>query len=332
MAKISLTGIKPTGMPHWGNWLGAIGPAIEFSKKDDVDAYYFIADYHALTSEHNAKNFSQYTYEVAATWLALGLDPNQATLYLQSDIPEIMELNWMLACFTSKGLMNRAHSYKARVDENTENGKDPDWGVNMGLYTYPILMACDILIVDADIVPVGSDQLQHVEIARDIANCFNHAYKKEHIKLPEAIVREDTKLVPGLDGRKMSKSYDNHIPLFLTAKKLRKTINKIVTDSTEPSEPKDPDNSTIMDYYKIFATPEQVAELSERYRKGIGWGEAKLALFEVVDEKLQEPRQKYEELMARPEDIREILHQGAAKVRPKAQELLKRLKSTIGII
>ena len=328
--KISLTGIKPTGMPHLGNYLGAIKPALEMAKSGEYECYYFIADYHSLTSVHKAETLKEYIYEVAATWLALGLDPKKITLYQQSHIPEIMELSWITSCFTAKGLMNRAHAYKALSTDNEERGKDLDHGVNMGLYTYPILMACDILFLKSNVVPVGADQLQHIEIARDIANAFNHVYG-DVFTLPEAKIQEG-ELVPGLDGRKMSKSYDNHIPLFLPEKKLKKMINKITTDSSDPSVPKNPDDSIIFDFYKLFANDSQVKELDEWYRRGIGWGEAKLELFNIMNEHLRGPREIYNELMADKSKIDLVLEEGAAKVRPKAREFLKEVKKSIGVL
>ncbi|OUR96146.1 tryptophan--tRNA ligase [Halobacteriovorax marinus] len=328
--KISLTGIKPTGTPHLGNYLGAIKPALEMANSGDFEGYYFIADYHSLITVHKPETLKEYIYEVAATWLALGLDPKKITLYQQSHVPEIMELNWILSCFTAKGLMNRAHAYKAMIQDNEERKKDLDHGVNMGLYTYPVLMAADILFINSNVVPVGADQVQHIEIARDIANAFNHVYG-EVFTLPEAKVQEG-ELVPGLDGRKMSKSYDNYIPLFLPEKKLKKLINKIKTDSTEPSVPKDPEDSIIFDFYKLFATEEQIADLAAWYRRGIGWGEAKLELFNVMNDHLKGPREIYNELMADKSKIDKILEEGAARVRPKAQEILKEVKKSIGVL
>jgi tryptophanyl-tRNA synthetase len=328
--KISLTGIKPTGMPHLGNYLGAIKPALEMANSGDFEGFYFIADYHSLTSVHKAETLKEYIYEVAATWIALGLDPKKVTLYQQSHIPEILELNWIISCFTAKGLMNRAHAYKALTADNEQKNKDLDHGVNMGTYTYPILMSSDILFLKSNIVPVGADQLQHIEIARDIANAFNHVYG-EVFTLPEAKVQEGD-LVPGLDGRKMSKSYDNHIPLFLPEKKLRKMINKITTDSTDPSVPKNPDDSIIFDFYKLFANETQIKELDEWYRRGIGWGEAKLELFKVMNDHLSGPREIYNELMADKSKIDLILEEGAAKVRPLAAEFLKEVKKAIGVL
>lgn len=328
--KISLTGIKPTGMPHVGNYLGAIKPAIEMANSGEYEAYYFIADYHSLTTVYDGKKLNDYIYEVAAVWLAMGLDVSKAVLYKQSDIPEVMELNWIISCFTNKGLMNRAHAYKAIVQDNEENKRDPDRNVNMGIFSYPVLMAADILFLNSDIVPVGADQVQHIEIARDIANAFNHHYG-EILKLPEAFVRDDFATVPGLDGRKMSKSYDNHIPLFLTAKKLRKMINKIKTDSTEPDVPKDPDDSLIMDIFKLFGDKKETEELEAWYRRGIGWGEAKAELFKVMDRELEGPRAIYEDLMNNREKIDKVLEEGRDKVRPKAQELLTKVKKAVGV-
>lgn len=331
--KICLTGIKPTGVPHLGNYMGAIKPAIESSKTGEYDGYYFIADYHSLITVHDGKRLQSDIYEVAASWLACGFDPNSATLYKQSDIPEILELNWILNCFTSKGLMNRAHAYKAAVQSNVENSKDEDAGVNLGLFTYPILMAADILHVNADIVPVGEDQLQHIEIARDIASSFNHAYKSEFFTQPEAVVsKSEVKLLPGLDGRKMSKSYNNHIPLFLEEKALKKTINKIVTDSTPPEEPKDPNNSLIFDIYRFFATEAEQAALAKRYQEGIGWGYAKLELFEVVNRELTQFRNEYNKLMADKSYIDQILKNGANKVREISSKRLLETKKIIGVI
>lgn len=328
--KLALTGIKPTGTIHLGNYLGAIKPGIEMSLSGDFDCYYFIADYHSLITVHDPKVLKDSCFNVAASWLAMGLDPQKATLYRQSDIPEILELSWILSCFTAKGLMNRAHAYKAMVQENLEHSRDSDASVNMGLYSYPVLMAADILFLNSDVVPVGADQLQHIEICRDIAMAFNYRYG-EVLKLPDAHIREDQALVPGLDGRKMSKSYDNIIPLFLTEKKLKKTINKIVTDSTPPEEPKDPTNSLVFDIYKLFATPDEINELSLRYQKGIGWGEAKASLFEVVNRELSEGRERYQELLAKPQLVEDILDQGAKRVRPRASEFLNRLKGVIGL-
>ena len=347
--KICLTGVKPTGMPHLGNYIGAIKPAIEMANSGLYDSYYFIADYHSLINVHDAKVLKNYIYEVAATWLAMGLDPKTVTLYKQSDVPEILELNWIMNCFTSKGLMNRAHAYKAMVQENEKEERDRDSGVNMGLFSYPVLMACDIMILNADVVPVGADQLQHIEIARDIAHSFNSIYVKDYEKMrqkspdskykikgsiltpPEAIVAEGNKLLSGLDGRKMSKSYNNHIPLFSTEKELQKLINRITTDSSGPTEPKNPDDSLIFDFYQTFATADQTADLRSRYLKGIGWGEAKADLLNVLNETLKGPREIYNELMNDTKKIDLILEEGASRVRPQAQKLIQEIKKTIGV-
>lgn len=329
--KICLTGVKPTGMPHLGNYIGAIKPAITMANSDEYDSYYFIADYHSLIGVHDAKLMKSYIYEVAATWLAMGLDPKRVTLYKQSDIPEILELHWIASCFTVKGLMNRAHAYKAMVQENALESRDEDHGVNMGLYTYPILMACDIMILGADVVPVGADQIQHIEIARDIASSFNHTYGQK-LKLPKAIVNEGNKLLAGLDGRKMSKSYNNHIPLFSTEKELKKLINRITTDSSDPSVPKNPDESLIFDFYQQFSTPAQAEVLRAWYLRGIGWGEAKMELLNTLNDTLKGPREIYNDLMNKPKVIDEILLEGAARVRPKAQKLIYEIKKTVGVL
>ena len=328
--KTCLTGIKPTGMPHLGNYLGAIQPAIEMANSGEYDSYYFIADYHTLTTVHDAKKLNEYIYEVAAVWLAMGLDPSKSVLYKQSDIPEVMEVNWILSCFTSKGLMNRAHAYKAIVQDNEDNKRDADQSVNMGIYSYPVLMAADILFINSDVVPVGADQVQHIEIARNIASAFNHQYG-DIFNLPEALVRKNFSLIPGLDGRKMSKSYDNHIPLFLPEKKLKKMLNKIKTDSLAPEVPKDPEDSLIFDLFKLFGNEQEVKDLSDWYKKGIGWGEAKAELFKVVNRELEGPREIYNELMANKKKIDMVLEEGRDKIRPKAQALLKDLKNTIGV-
>lgn len=327
--KTVLTGIKPTGEVHLGNLLGAIRPAIEMSLKNDSDKHiYFVADYHALTSLKDPKKFKEQVYSIAATWIALGLDVEKSIFYKQSDVPEIFELQWMLSCVTPKGDMNRAHSYKAKVQENEEKGqKDLDHGVNMGLYSYPILMASDILIYDTHEVPVGKDQVQHVEIARAIASRVNEHFGKETLVEPKEVVPKDGgAYVPGLDGRKMSKSYDNGIFLWLPEKKLRKTIMKIKTDSSDPSEPKDPDNSVVMDLYKLFATNEQIASLEKRYREGIGWGEAKEELFIVVNDYLKGPREIYEALMSDTTKLDKILEDGANRARKIANKTLKRVR------
>ncbi len=327
--KICLTGVKPTHMPHLGNYIGAIKPAIEMANSGKYEGYFFIADYHSLIGVHNGADLRRDIYEVAAVWLACGLDPMKTVLYKQSDIPEILELNWILNCFTSKGLLNRAHAYKAKLAQNEEASRDPDYGVNAGLYNYPTLMAADILFIDTDIVPVGEDQLQHIEIARDIASSFNHHYG-DIFKLPDGRAQKGA-LIPGLDGRKMSKSYGNHIPLFVPEKKLKKMINKITTDSTPPEAPKNPDESLIFDLYKFFASEKQQNALRKRYEEGIGWGHAKLELFDVVNAELKDLREKYNCFMENPSEIDNILEEGAKKVRYIAAEKLIEIKKAIGV-
>ena len=329
--KIALTGIKPTGTPHIGNWLGAIRPGLELASTKGTRAIYFIADYHALTAVQEPSALRHMTYDVAATWLALGLDPEQTLIYRQSDIPEVFELSWILSCMTTKGWMNKAHAYKAAVDRNQEAGEtDLDVGINIGVYTYPVLMAADILLFDSDVVPVGKDQVQHIEIARDIAQRVNHLYG-DVLKLPAAHVVENVAIVPGLDGRKMSKSYGNVIPLFLPPKQLRKVINRIVTDSTPPEVSKDPESSHIFQIYRAVASADETRALAERYHAGIGWGEAKGALFDVLDAALAPARDRYAALMADTAQIDRILADGAQRARVIAAQTLARVRAAIGI-
>ncbi|MGI9330863.1 MAG: tryptophan--tRNA ligase [Gammaproteobacteria bacterium] len=326
-----LTGITTTGTPHLGNYAGAIRPAIQASRRDDAHSFYFLADYHALVKNQDPAAVHQSTLEIAATWLALGLDPERVVFYRQSDVPEIPELTWILNSVTAKGLMNRAHAYKAAVQANEESGnKDPDKGVTMALFSYPVLMAADILIFNAHKVPVGRDQKQHVEMARDIAQRFNHVYRELFV-LPDAVIDDNTAVLSGLDGRKMSKSYNNTIPLFAPSKRLRKLIMKIKTNSLEPGEPKDPDDSALFDIYRAFATPQETASLREEYAKGIGWGDAKQALFEYLDALLQEPREEYERLLAKPDYLEEVLVAGAGKARDIARPLIADVRDAVGI-
>ncbi|WP_409291072.1 tryptophan--tRNA ligase [Peribacillus sp. SCS-37] len=327
---IVLTGIKSTGTPHLGNYIGAIKPALRMAADTANQGIYFIADYHALNSVQDPSLFRQYKYEIAATWLALGLDPGTVIFYRQSDIPELLELHYILSCVTPKGLMNRAHAYKAAVDANYQKGLDRDHGINMGLYTYPILMSADILSFRSDKVPVGRDQIQHVEYARDIAEYFNSTFGPA-FTLPEYVVQEESELLPGLDGRKMSKSYGNTISLFEEPAKLQKLINKIKTDSSSPDEPKDPKNSTLFHLYKEFAGAEEIEALKNRYSTGIGWGEVKKEVFRVIDRELSEPRRNYGELIANPALIDSILAEGAARARVLAAEQLKLVKEFIGM-
>ena len=325
--KVVLTGIKPTGMPHLGNYVGALKPLIEQSKTQKT--FMFIADLHALNTIHDAAQIKQHTYEIAALMVALGLDLNNAVLFRQSDISEIYHLNTLLMNVTPKGLMNRAHSYKAAMDKNIAIGADVDAGINMGLYTYPILMTADILLYNSDIVPVGADQKQHVEFARDIAGYFNKIYG-DTFKMPEPVIGAETGLIPGLDGRKMSKSYDNIIPLFAPEKDLKKKIMRIITDSKLPEDKKDPDESTIYQLYKHFATDAEVAEFAEMFRRGgMGYGVAKTILFEKINSVLAEPRAKYEYLMSNTAEIDAILADGAKRAGAVARETLGRVKKAM---
>jgi len=326
-----LTGITTSGTPHLGNYVGAIRPAVETSKNPDIMSYYFLADYHSLIKNHDPKLRKQSTLEIAAAWIALGLDYDNCVFYRQSDIPEIPELTWILTCLAAKGLMNRAHAYKAVVAQNEESGqKDPDKGINMGLFSYPILMAADILMFNARKVPVGKDQIQHLEMTRDIAGRFNHIYKKLFI-LPKVVVDENCAVLSGLDGRKMSKSYNNFIPLFDTQKRLRKLIMKIKTNSLGPDEPKDPETCTLFSIYKAFADSSETKNLEKRYLQGIAWGTMKQELFEYIDEILKNPRQTYNELMKNPGDIEQILEKGAIKARQFSVPFLEKIRKAIGI-
>jgi tryptophanyl-tRNA synthetase len=342
MTERVLTGIKPTGSPHVGNLLGAIRPALRLAD-EGLEAMYFIADYHALTSVQDAKRLAHLTHEVAATWLAFGLDPERVVFYRQSDIPEIFELTWVLTCFTSKGWMNKAHAYKAAVaDAKTE---DPDAGISMGVYSYPILMAADILLFDVDLVPVGKDQVQHIEIARDIAQRINHVCGHTVLKLPRPKIDETTAIVPGIDGRKMSKSYDNTLPLFATGKldpakkrplthaeELAMQVKRIVTDSLPPETPRDPDTSIVFQIYRAVATPDETRALAERFRAGIGWGDAKKALRERLLAELEPAQARYAELMADPAKIDALLAAGAAKARVTARATMARVRAALGVV
>ena len=324
-----LTGITTTGEPHLGNYVGAIRPAIAASKRTNVESFYFLADYHALIKCQDPDLVHRSTLEIAATWLALGLDVEHACFYRQSDIPEIPELTWLLTCMTAKGLMNRAHAYKAVVQENEQSGEDADFGITMGLFAYPVLMAADILIFNGHKIPVGRDQIQHIEMARDIGQRFNHHYG-DHFVLPEAVVDDDA-VLQGLDGRKMSKSYGNTIPLFLPEKKLKKHINKIKTNLLEPGEPKDPDTSTVFQIWRAFATEEQTAYMRKEFENGIAWGEAKKQLFELINEELREPKERYNELMENPAHIEQVLREGAEKARAYSVPFMEKLNKAVGL-
>ncbi len=325
-----LTGISPSGMPHLGNYAGAIRPAIAASRQPDVEGFFFLADYHALITTGDPARLRRFTLETAAAWLAAGLDPEKVAFYRQSDIPEILELTWLLTCVTPKGLLNRAHAYKAAVDKNTVEGRSADAGVGMGLFMYPVLMAADILMFQADSVPVGRDQLQHIEMARDIAARFNHLYG-EHFVLPEAAIDESVAILPGLDGRKMSKSYGNTIPLFAPAAKLEKLIFSVVTDSSTANQPKDPAGSTLFQLYQAFASPEEAAAMRATFAGGVLWSEVKQAVFERIDAELAPMRKRYEELLADAAGIEQRLQEGAVRARSVATPFLGKLREAVGV-
>lgn len=326
-----LTGITTTGTPHLGNYVGAIRPAVQSSQRADVRSYYFLADYHALIKCGDPARIQRSTLEIAATWLAVGLDPERVTFYRQSDIPEIPELMWLLTCVCGKGLLNRAHAYKAAQDKNAETGQEADDGVTAGLFMYPVLMAADILMFRAQRVPVGRDQVQHIEMARDMAASFNHLYGKDLLVLPEAQVDDNVALLPGLDGRKMSKSYDNTIPLFAPADELRKKIMGIVTDSRAPGEPKDTEGSALFQIYRAFASPAETAALAQAFADGIAWGDAKQALFERIDREIAPMRARYAELIANPAEVERTLLRGAEKARAEAAPYIRQLREAAGL-
>jgi tryptophanyl-tRNA synthetase len=329
--KTVLTGITTTGAPHIGNYVGAIRPAVESSTETSARSFFFLADYHSLVKSGDPDLMTRSTLEIAASWLAAGLDPERVVFYRQTDVPEIMELAWILTCMTAKGLMNRAHAYKAAVAANeAAASKDPDQGITMGLYCYPILMAADILMFNASQVPVGRDQKQHVEMARDIAARFNHHFGETFV-LPEAIIKDETAVLPGLDGRKMSKSYGNTIPLFLPEKQLRKAVMKIKTNSQEPGEPKDPDQCSVFAIYRAFAAPVDVAAMRERYAAGIGWGEAKEVLFQCLNDHLAPARAEYERLLASPDHVEAVLVAGGRKARAWSAPFLEEIRQRVGV-
>jgi len=326
-----LTGITTSGTPHLGNYVGAIRPAIAASRNADAESFYFLADYHALIKCDDPARIQRSTLEIAASWLACGLDPEKVYFYRQSDIPAIPELTWLLTCVTAKGLLNRAHAYKAATDANRAQGEDADAGVTAGLYMYPVLMAADILIFNANKVPVGRDQVQHIEMARDIGQRFNHLYGGEFFTLPEAAIEENVATLPGLDGRKMSKSYNNTIPLWLPAKELRKAILGIVTNSLAPGEAKNPDDSNIFSIYQAFASAEETAAMRQAFAEGIGWGDAKQKLFERLDVELAPMRERYDALIAKPDDIEDTLRAGAARARALVTPFLDKLRYAAGL-
>ncbi len=325
-----LTGITTTGTPHLGNYVGAIRPAIAASQRQDIDAYFFLADLHALIKCHEPERIRQSTREIAATWLALGLNPDKVVFYRQSDVPEISELCWILNCVAAKGLMNRAHAYKAAVDDNLREQQDADYGITMGLFSYPVLMAADILMFNATHVPVGKDQTQHLEIARDIAQRFNHIYGPT-FTLPEMVIQEHGQILQGLDGRKMSKSYNNTIPLFLPEKQLQKQINKIKTNLLEPGEPKDAASSTVFQIWQSFASAGQVEDMRQKFDAGIAWGQAKKELFELINAELAPARQEYERLMNNPAELEGILLRGASRAREQSADMLRKVRHAVGI-
>lgn len=325
-----LTGITTSGTPHLGNYVGAIRPAIVASGGDSVESFLFLADYHALIKCQDPAMVNQSTKEIAATWLALGLDTEKSVFYRQSDIPEITELTWVLCCNAAKGLMNRAHAYKAAVQNNQDAGEDPDFGVTMGLFSYPVLMAADILMFNAHKIPVGRDQIQHVEMARDIAARFNHNFA-DLFTAPEAVVEDNVAILQGLDGRKMSKSYNNTIPLFGTEKQLRKAINKIKTNLLEPGEPKDADDSTVFQIWAAFASTAETQRMRTEFANGIAWGEAKKQLFELINTELSPARVRYQELMEDPAYIEGVLQQGAERARTHSAPLMKKIREAVGI-
>ena len=326
MKKRILTGITTTGTPHIGNYLGAIKPALNHAENYD-ESYYFLADYHAIIKNSDSKEVSDSVKNVALAWLASGLDTNKSFFYRQSDVPEILELSWILNCVTAKGLMNRSHAYKAATEANLN---DEDKGITMGLFSYPVLMAADILMFNATHVPVGADQIQHLEMTRDIAARFNHIYKKT-FELPEAIIQSKKDTVPGIDGQKMSKSYGNIIPLLSSEKQLKKSIAKIVTNSLEPGDPKDPTTCTVFKLYKYFASDELLKEFEDDYKKGIGWGDAKNKLFNIINNEMLPLREKYILLENDKNLLNDLLHDGSKKVRPIAQEMLASIRDSIGI-
>jgi tryptophanyl-tRNA synthetase len=327
--KIALTGIKPTGMPHIGNYLGMIKPALDLV--ETYQALYFIADYHALTSLRNPESLNKLVYDIAATWLALGLDPGKVIFFRQSDIPELFELTWILACFTSKGLLNRAHAYKAAVEENNRAGRLPDTDINAGLFNYPVLMSADILLYGSEVVPVGLDQKQHLEITRDIASAFNQNYGRV-LTLPEPLIQETVMTIPGIDGRKMSKNYGNTIPIFAGPDIIHKQVMRIVSDSKHPQDPKNPDECNIFAIYRYFAAPKRVETRRKQYLEGgLAYSEVKQELFELLEDTFGDKRDRYDRIRKDPAEIDRIFRQGAQKARTIGSPNLERVRKAIGI-
>jgi tryptophanyl-tRNA synthetase len=329
ITQITLTGIKPTGQPHIGNYLGMIKPALELAQ--EYQALYFIADYHALTTVKNKKELVDLTYQATATWMALGLNPEEVIFYRQSDIPEVFELAWVLACFTAKGLLNRAHAYKAIVENNVSEGREEDKGINAGLYTYPVLMAADILLFGTHVVPVGLDQQQHLEITRDVALAFNNNYR-EVLVVPEAVIRKEVMTISGLDGRKMSKSYNNVIPIFAPSNQVRKQVMHIVTDSKRPKEPKDPNECNIFAIYRHFADADAVQAKRQLYLDGgLAYGDMKKELFELLETTFSAQREEYNTLMENRSELDKVLENGAEKARDIAVPILAKIRKTVGV-
>lgn len=327
-----LTGITPSGTPHLGNYVGAIRPAIAASRAQAIESFFFLADLHSLIKAQEPERTQRSTLEIAASWLACGLDPEQVWFYRQSDIPETNELMWFLTVVASKGILNRAHAYKAAMDKNEADGLDQDAGISAGLFMYPVLMAADILIFKANRVPVGRDQIQHIEMARDFGQRFNHVYGKEYFPLPEVVIDEQVATLAGLDGRKMSKSYNNTIPLFAPREELKKLVFSILTDSRAPGEAKDTEGSPLFQMYQAFATPEQTATFAAAFAAGISWGDAKQQLFERVDAELSPLRERYDALMAEPEKIEALLRRRGQQLREQyAVPLLKELRHAVGL-
>ena len=325
-----LTGITTTGTPHLGNFVGAIRPAVAASLRPGIESFYFLADYHALIKCDEPARIQRSTLEIAATWLAAGLDPQRVYFYRQSDIPEIPELTWLLTCVTGKGVLNRAHAYKASVDKNTAAGTDPDADVTAGLFMYPVLMAADILMFKSHKIPVGRDQIQHIEMARDMAASFNHLYG-EHLVLPEAVIDEAVATLPGLDGRKMSKSYDNTIPLFVPREQMRKLIMGILTDSRAPGEPKSTEGSALFQLYQAFASADETDALRQAYADGIAWGDAKQLVFERIDREIAPMREQYHAMVGNPARVEAILKAGAEKARELSRPFMAELREAVGL-
>ncbi|MET0807897.1 MAG: tryptophan--tRNA ligase [Pseudoxanthomonas sp.] len=327
-----LTGITTSGTPHLGNYVGAVRPAIAASRAADAESFYFLADLHSLVKVQDAARVQRSTLEIAATWLAAGLDPDKVWFYRQSDIPEISELNWFLTCVAGKGVLNRAHAYKASVDRNRADGEDDDSGITAGLFMYPVLMSADILLFNAHKVPVGRDQVQHIEMARDFGQRFNHLFGRDYFTLPEAVIEENVATLPGLDGRKMSKSYDNTIPLFAPRQEMRKLIASIVTDSRAPGEAKEAEGSHVFQLYQAFASSGETAGMRQAFADGIGWGDAKQQLFERIDAEVAPMRERYESLMARPAEVEAMLRDGARRLRARyATPFLAELRQAVGL-